>query len=75
METLREEEVLALEEAVFKKLEERLTPLLHQIAMDSAKTATHQLRQDLMSHISRHEAHIQRITKTEAAMTEISRAR
>ena len=75
METLREEEILRLEEAVLRKLEERLSPLLHQIAVDSAKTAMHQLRLDLMSHIRRHEANIQRMTKAEAALAEMPRVR
>lgn len=75
METLREEEVLRLEEALFKKLEETLTPLLQQAASDAAKTAMHELRLDLMNHISRHEATIRRLANSEAAMTEVARAR
>jgi len=75
METLREEEVLRLEEAVLRKLEEKLTPILHQAAVDAAKTAMHELRLDLMNHLSRHEATIQRLSRSEAAMTEVNRAR
>ncbi len=75
METLREEEVLRLEEAVLRKMEERLTPMLHQIAVDAAKTAMHELRLDLLNHISRHEATIQRLSKSEAALSEVARAR
>jgi hypothetical protein len=75
MEALREEEVLQLEEAVLKKLEEKLTPILHQVAVDAAKTAMHELRLDLMNHISRHEATIRQLAKSDAAMTEVARAR
>lgn len=75
METLREEEVLRLEELLLKKLEESLTPMLQQAAADAAKTAMHELRLDLMNHISRHEATIRRLAKSEAAMTEVARAR
>lgn len=75
MEALREEEVLRLEEAVLKRLEERLTPILHQAAVDAAKTAMHELRLDLMNHISRHEKTIRHLSRTEAAMTEVGRAR
>ena len=75
MEALREEEVLRLGEVVLKKLEERLTPILQQVAVDVAKTAMHELRLDLMTHISRHEATIRRLSKAEAAMSEVARAR
>lgn len=75
MEALREEEVLRLEEALLKKLEEMLTPMLQQAAADAAKTAMHELRLDLMNHISRHEATIKRLARSEAAMTEVARAR
>ncbi len=75
MEELRAEEILRLEEAVLKKLEERLTPILHQVAVDAAKTAMHELRLDLMNHISRHEANIKRLSKAEAAAWEISHLR
>lgn len=71
MEALREEEVLALEEAILRRLEQRLTPIMHQVAMDAAKRAMHDLRLDLMSHISRHETHLKRIRRTEAAIGEI----
>lgn len=74
MEALREEEVLRLEEAVLRKLEEKLTPILQQVAVDAAKTAMHELRLDMMEHISRHEATIRRLSRTEAAMTEVARA-
>lgn len=75
MEAVREEEVLRLEEALLKKLEETLTPMLQQAAADAAKTAMHELRLDLMNHISRHEATIKRLARSEAAMTEVARAR
>ena len=75
MEVLIEEEVLRLEEAVLKRLEEKLTPILHQVAVDAAKTAMHELRLDLMTHISRHEATIRGLSRTEAAMSEVARAR
>ena len=75
MEALREGEVLRLEEAVLRKLEERLTPILHQVAVDAAKTAMHELRVDLLSHISRHEATIRRLSKAEAAGSELARIR
>ncbi len=44
METLREEEVLRLEEALLKKMEERLTPLMEQAARDAARMAMQRLR-------------------------------
>lgn len=71
MEALRQEEVLQLEEALLKRLEEKLTPLIHQTAVDAAKTATHQLRLDLMTHISRHEDTIRRMKRAEAALNHI----
>ena len=55
METLREEEVLRLEETLLKKMEDRLTPLMEQAARDAARTAMQKLRLDMMAHISRHE--------------------
>ena len=75
MEALREEELLRLEEAVLKKVEEKLAPILHQVAVDAAKTAMHELRLDLMNHISRHEATIRQLAKSDAALTELARAR
>ena len=75
MEVLREEEVLRLEEAVLKRVEEKLTPLLHQVAADAAKTIMHQLRLDLMTHISRHEDTIRRLRRSELAMDEVPRTR
>ena len=47
MEALREEDALRLEEAVLRKLEEKLAPLLEQIASNVTKTAMHELRLDL----------------------------
>ncbi len=73
MEALREEEVLRLEDAVLKRLEERLTPILHQIAVDAAKVAMHELRLDLMAHISRHEATMRRLVRSEAASNEVAK--
>ncbi len=72
MEALREEEVLALEEDILRKLEERLTPIMHQVALDAAKKAMHELRLDLLSHISRHETHIKHLRRSEAALGEVS---
>ena len=71
MESLREEEVVQLEEALFKRLEEKLTPLMHQAAADAAKVAMHQLRLDLLNHISRHEDNIRRLKKNESALNHI----
>ncbi len=71
METLREQEVLELEEALLKRLEEKLTPLVQQAAADAAKTAMHQLRLDLMNHISRHEKTIRHLKRTESALDHI----
>ncbi len=73
MEALREEEVLRLEEALLKRLEEKLTPILHQVAVDSAKVVMHELRLDLMAHISRHEATMSRLIRSEAASNEIAK--
>ena len=73
MESLREEEVLRLEAEILQKLEERLTPIMHQVALDTAKTVMHELRLDLLSHISRHEDNIRRLRKSEAAMDQIRR--
>ncbi len=75
METLREEEVLRLEAEILQKLEERLTPIMHQVALDTAKTVMHELRLDLLSHLSRHEDNIRHLRKSEAAMNEVRRAR
>ena len=72
MEVLREEEVLALEEDILRKLEERLIPIMHQVAVDAAKKVMHELRLDLLSHISRHETHIKHLRRSEAAMGEVS---
>lgn len=75
MEALREEDALRLEEAVLRKLEEKLAPLLEQIAFNATKTAMHELRLDLMTHISRHEATIRRLSQSEAARSELARVR
>jgi hypothetical protein len=73
METLREEEVLRLEEALLKRMEERLTPLMEQAARDAARTAMQRLRLDMMAHISRHEETIQRLAKAALAENHIPR--
>ncbi len=73
METLREEEVLRLEEALLKKMEERLTPLMEQAALDAARTAMQRLRLDMMAHISRHEETMQRLAKAALAANHIPR--
>jgi hypothetical protein len=73
METLREEEVLRLEEALLKKMEDRLTPLMEQAARDAARTAMQKLRLDMMAHISRHEETIQRLAKAALAENHIPR--
>jgi len=73
METLREEEVLRIEEALLKKMEERLTPLMEQAALDAARTAMQRLRLDMMAHISRHEETIQRLAKAALAANHIPR--
>jgi hypothetical protein len=73
METLREEEVLRLEEALLKRMEERLTPLMEQAARDAARTAMQRLRLDMMAHISRHEETIQRLAKAALAESHIPR--
>lgn len=75
MESLREEEVLALEEDLLRRLEERLTPLVQRAAADAAKIAMHQLRLDLMSHISRHEDTIRRLKRSEMALNHVPGAR
>ena len=75
MEALREEDALRLEEAVLRKLEEKLALLLEQIASNVTKTAVHELRLDLMTHISRHEAIIRRLSQSEAARSELARVR
>ena len=73
METLREEEVLRLEEALLKKMEERLTPLMEQAARDAARSAMQRLRLDMMAHISRHEETIQRLARAALAENHIPR--
>jgi hypothetical protein len=75
LETLREEEVLALEEDLLARLVERLTPLVQRAAADAAKTAMHQLRLDLLTHISRHEATIRRLKKSELALNHVPNTR
>jgi hypothetical protein len=75
LETLREEQVLALEEDLLERLVERLTPLVQRAAADAAKTAMHQLRLDLLTHISRHEATIRRLKKSELALNHIPNTR
>ncbi len=75
MEVLREEEVLALEEDLLRRLEERLTPLVQQAAVDAAKVVMHQLRLDLMSHISRHEDTIRRLKRSELALSHVPSSR
>ena len=71
MERLREEEMLRLEEDLLRKLEERLTPLLYQAARDAAKKAMHQLRLEMMEHISRHEKNIQVLKTAEAGLKHV----
>ena len=73
METLRKEEVLRLEEALLKRIEERLTPLMEQAARDAARAAMQRLRLDMMAHISRHEETIQRLAKAALAEDHIPR--
>lgn len=75
MESLREEEVLALEEDLLRRLEERLTPLVQRAAVDAAKVAMHQLRLDLMGHISRHEDTIRRLKRSELALNHVPNTR
>ena len=75
MEVLREEEVVMLEEELLRRLEEKLTPLVQQAAADAAKVAMHQLRLDLMAHISRHEATIRRLKRSETALNHIPSVR
>ena len=75
MESLREEEVLALEEDLLRRLEERLGPLVQQAAADAAKVAMHQLRLDLMNHISRHEETIRRLKRSELALNHVPNTR
>ena len=71
MESLREEEVLRLEAEILQKLQERLTPIMHQVALDTAKTVMHELRLDLLSHISRHEENIRKLRRNDAAADQI----
>jgi uncharacterized protein YigA (DUF484 family) len=75
VEVLREEEVVQLEEELLRRLEEKLTPLVQQAAADTAKMAMHRLRLDLMSHISRHEATIRRLKRSETALNHIPNVR
>jgi hypothetical protein len=75
LEVLREEEVLQLEEDLLRRLEEKLTPLVERAAVDAAKMAMHQLRLDLMNHISRHEDTIRRLKRTESALNHIPTTR
>ena len=75
LESLREEEVLALEEDLLRRLEERLGPLVQQAAADAAKVAMHQLRLDLMNHISRHEDTIRRLKRSELALNHVPNTR
>ena len=74
MESLREEEVLRLEAEILQRLEERLTPIMHQVALDTAKTVMHELRLDLLSHLSRHEENIRRLRKNEAGRDQIQKS-
>ena len=74
MESLREEEVLRLEAEILQRLEERLTPIMHQVALDTAKTVMHELRLDLLSHLSRHEENISRLRKNEAGKEQIQKS-
>lgn len=74
MESLREEEVLRLEAEILQRLEERLTPIMHQVALDTAKTVMHELRLDLLSHLSRHEENISRLRKNEAGKDQIQKS-
>ena len=71
MEVLREWEVVRLEEMLLRRLEEKFTPLVQQAAVDAAKVAMHQLRLDLMSHISRHEDTIRRLKRSASALDNV----
>jgi hypothetical protein len=75
VETLREEEVLALEEDLLQRLVERLTPMVQQAAADAAKVAMHQLRLEMMAHISRHEGTIRRLKRSELALNHVPNSR
>ncbi len=44
---------------------------MHQVALDTAKTVMHELRLDLLSHISRHEANITKLRKSEAGLNQV----
>lgn len=68
---MREEEVLELEELLLKRLGEKLAPLLQQAANDAAKKAMHQLRLEMMNHISRHEQHIRHLRTADAGLKHI----
>src|SRR5438445_10303971 len=71
MEVMREEEVVRLEEAIVRKLEDRLHAQLHQSAVDAAKTVMNQVRLDLMRHISRHEKLLTELQRATAALDKI----
>jgi hypothetical protein len=75
VEVLREEEVVQLEEELLRRLEGKLTMLVQRAAVDAAKVAMHQLRLDLMTHISRHEDTIRRLKRSESALNHIPSAR
>ena len=60
-----------MEQEILQKLEERLTPIMHQVALDTAKTVMHELRLDLLSHISRHEENIRKLRKSEAGLSQV----
>jgi len=49
--------------------------LIQQAAADAAKVVMHQLRLDLMSHISRHEDTIRRLKRSESALNHIPNTR
>ena len=71
MEVMREEDVVRLEEAIVRKLEDRLHAILHQSAVDAAKTVMNQVRLDLMRHISRHEKLLTDLQRATAALDQI----
>ena len=68
---MREEEILELEEMLLKRLADKLTPLLQLAAQDAAKKAMHQLRLEMMDHISRHEQHIRTLRTNELGLKHI----
>jgi len=71
MEVMREEDVVRLEEAIVRKLEDKLHAQLHQSAVDAAKTVMNQVRLDLMRHISRHEKLLTDLQRATAALDQI----